>query len=415
VRRSWTVMVYLAGDNNLEAYGERDLAEMKAVGSTDAVAVVAQFDRMGDSVTRRYHLMPGRPLSADVAAELPETNTGDPSALLDFIRWGLAEYPAERTALILWNHGAGWKDDDVYARARRAGLSESELPRGLVRGLGRRRVSRALFATSVQAILRYPASVRAILFDDTSKDFLDNRELKAVLDRVHLDRRGRKLDLIGFDACLMNMIEVADQVQHACEWMVGSQEDEPGGGWPYGRILTALAADPDASPEALARIIVESYADYWTGAPPELAATQSALRLDRLPALVKTVGRLADRLAERLADSAFYSRALLPAMRDVQKFRDEQYVDLGHLGHLLADSAGEGPVRVAAREVTARLDPAAADSAVAATRAIGPKVASARGLSIYVPFRGPVSPAYAELEFARRCTWGSFLQAFAES
>jgi hypothetical protein len=413
--KAWTIMVYLAGDNNLDAFGRADLAEMKTVGSTDAVDIVAQFDSMGDGVTRRYHLTSDRSESADVVAELPETNTGDPATLLDFIRWGLTTYPAEHAALILWNHGAGWKDDDIYARARQAGVPESDLPRGLVRGLSRRPIGRSLFATSAQRILEYPAEVRGILFDDTSKDFLDNRELKGVLDRVHGDSGGWKLDLIGFDACLMNMIEVAAQVEHACRWMVGSQEDEPGGGWPYGRILAGLAADPAASPGALAEMIVRTYADYYVDGPPDLAATQSALRLERLPALVEAVGRLADGLVERLPDAAFYGRALLPAMRDVQKFRDEQYVDLGHLGHLLAQTAGDGAVRGAAREVGAHLDPSSRDSVVAATRAVGAKVAAARGLSIYVPFRGTISPAYAELEFARHCGWGRFLEAFVES
>ena len=92
--KNWTVMVYLAGDNNLESFGQDDLMEMKSVGSTDAISIVAQFDRMSDGVTRRYYLTHDRSLSADAVAELPEVNTGDPAALLDFILWGLAEYPA---------------------------------------------------------------------------------------------------------------------------------------------------------------------------------------------------------------------------------------------------------------------------------------------------------------------------------
>src|SRR5688500_9172064 len=118
----WTILVYMAGDNNLELYGMRDLMELKATGSTEAVQVVAQLDRMSDDVTRRYRLTHGHALDADIVEELPEANTGDPRVLLDFIRWGLAAYPAERTALILWNHGTGWKDADVYALARQEGI-----------------------------------------------------------------------------------------------------------------------------------------------------------------------------------------------------------------------------------------------------------------------------------------------------
>lgn len=437
--KPWTLLVYLAGDNNLESFGQRDLAEMKAVGSTDKLNVVTQFDRMSDGVTRRYFLTRNRPLSADVVAELPEVNTGDPTALLEFIRWGLAEYPAEHTALILWNHGAGWKDDDIYALARQAGLSEADLPHSRVRGLNRRSVGRSLFAASIQTILQYPASVRAILFDDTSKDFLDNQELKRVLDSVLLDRESRKLDLIGFDACLMNMIEVADQVQHACTYMVGSQDIEPGDGWPYDRILATLVNEVDASPERLAQTVVESYADHYAENPPGIPITQSALRLQHVPTLVGTVGQLADYLIESLPDPVFYSRVLLPAMRHAQKFRDQQYVDLGHLAHLLVEKADDGPVREAAREVVNRLDPAGADPVVAEVRAMGldevamrtsnlpdhdaplaagdgvQHVDSVQGLSIYLPLLGPVSPSYAGLEFAQHCSWGRFLEAFSET
>jgi hypothetical protein len=127
--KQWTIMVYLAGDNNLEDFGRRDLAGMKAIGSTGDVQIIAEFDQMSDGTTRRYALTRDRALSEDVVAELPDTNTGDPATLLGFVRWGLAAYPAEHTALILWNHGTGWKDDDIYALARQSGLSEAELPR----------------------------------------------------------------------------------------------------------------------------------------------------------------------------------------------------------------------------------------------------------------------------------------------
>jgi hypothetical protein len=392
---------------------------MKAVGSTDQVDVVAQFDQMGDSVTRRYHLTRGGEVAADVVAELPETNTGEPTTLIDFVRWGMAEYPSERTALVLWNHGAGWKDDDVYALAREVGLTEADLPRSLVRGVSRRRIGRSLFATSVKAVLRYPAAVRAILFDDTSKDFLDNQELKAVLDAVLLARGGRKLDLLGFDACLMNMIEVAYQVQGGCVCMVGSQEIEPGEGWPYDRILAALARQPDAPPERLGQIVVDEYAGYYAQHPPNMAVTQAALRLERVPALVERVGHLADGLSARLADRAFYRQVLMPALRQVQKFRDDQYADLGHLAQLLAAQAPD-EVREAAREVAARLDPSAVDSAV--VRVSGPTTGflsaggtAAHGVSIYVPLIGRVSPAYDALAFARDGRWGPFLHAFMAS
>jgi hypothetical protein len=434
----WTILVYLAGDNNLEDWGKRDLAEMKAVGSTADVHVVAQFDHMRDGATRRFLLTRDRSLDDDVVAELGETNTGDPDVLLEFVAWGLDQYPAEHTALILWNHGAGWKDDDVYAQAQRAGVAEADLPRSLVRGVSQRAISRSLFATSIQTICQYPASVRAILFDDTSKDFLDNRELKTVLDRILLKRGGHKLDLLGFDACLMNMIEVAAQVQHACHYMVGSQEIEPGDGWSYHALLRALVRNPDMGAEAFSGTIVDTYIDRFSAFPTYTPVTQASVRMQHVAPLVEAIGRLANSLIAALDNGAFYTQTLLPVLRQVQTFRDQQYVDLWHLAHLLATHATSDQIRKGAQAVMERLDPAAAGAAVVVARSLEahgavpstpvdgrhgrpiatvavPSIVAARGLSIYVPLLGAVSPAYAGLEFARQCTWGQFLHEFAAS
>ena len=416
--RHWTIMVYLAGDNDLESFGERDLLEMKMVGSTPAVQVVAQFDRMSDGVTRRYALTSGTDLAADIAAELPESNTGDPASLLEFVRWGLDTFPADHSALVLWNHGAGWKDDDVYAGETgetRDTRERSDSPRSLIRGAGRRPLSRSLFRSSIRRALRYPAPVRAILFDDTSKDFLDNQELKVVLDGILHGRGARKLDLLGFDACLMNMVEVAAQVRHACTYMVGSQEVEPGEGWNYAAVLAALNTAPDASPSALARTIVDTYVAEHAPGAEDFPVTQSALSLEHVPPLLEAISSLADHLVARLQDPAFYSRVLFPVLREVQKFRDEQYVDLCHFCQLLAARATDDELRAIAGRIAARLDPAAPDSLVCAVDRRGAGVAAAQGVSIYLPFLGVVSPAYAELEFTRACSWGTFLHAFVET
>lgn len=71
----------------------------------------------------RYRVQKGTPMEKDVLMKLGETNTGDPKVLADFLDWGLKNYPAKRTMAVLWNHGSGWDDTDVYAEARRRGLN----------------------------------------------------------------------------------------------------------------------------------------------------------------------------------------------------------------------------------------------------------------------------------------------------
>jgi Clostripain family len=93
---------------------------MKKIGSTNALNVVAQFDRRAAShQTHRYFLRKGGNLESDVVDNLGETNAGDPGVLTDFIVWSVKNYPAARYMLVIWNHGGGWDDTDVYRLARR--------------------------------------------------------------------------------------------------------------------------------------------------------------------------------------------------------------------------------------------------------------------------------------------------------
>ena len=114
-KKDWTMMVYLAGDNNLDGAGVVDLKEMKRVGSTDRINIVAQFDRAGSKgETSRFYLQKGTALAKDVKQKLGETNMGDPKVLEDFVTWSVKNYPADHYLLVLWNHGAGWDDANLY-------------------------------------------------------------------------------------------------------------------------------------------------------------------------------------------------------------------------------------------------------------------------------------------------------------
>src|SRR5205823_6865956 len=135
---------------------------------------------------------------------------------------------------------AALKTRVVYKGASVVGgapVASRTLPLVNVRAVARRPIRRALFASTIHAALK----TRAIAFDDDAKDFLDNQELKRVLGEAR-KFLGGKIAVIGMDACLMSMVEVAYQIRGAASVMVGSEQTEPGEGWPYDSILRALAA-----------------------------------------------------------------------------------------------------------------------------------------------------------------------------
>jgi hypothetical protein len=400
-------MVWMAGDNDLEEFGDQDLAEMKLVGSTDEVNVVVQFDSMRDDRTRRYLVTADGRIEDDVVYELGETNTGDPAVATDFFRWAINRYPADRLLGVIWNHGSGIDETDVYERARRRGVAlvhgrargPADLSRGLVSTALSSRHRRALFGSTMAAAIQD----RAIAFDDTSRDFLDNVELKKVLTDVTRGTQ-RTFDVLGFDACLMSMVEIAYQMKGSADVVVGSEELEPGEGWPYDRLLDALTRQPDLTGPELSAAIVKLYAEaHRTG-----DITQSALDLAGLDVTTKAIDALAKALAVAIKTPAEYM-ALGKALNATQRFDTADFVDLGHLCEEVVKRTKSARVKAAARRVRESLESGA--GFVIAERHRGSSVGNATGVAIYFP-RGPVNKTYDRLDFAKRTSWRRFLKAY---
>ena len=147
-----------------------------------------------------------------------------------------------------------------------------------------------------------PQEHRSICYDDTSDgDALDNRELRIVLAGI-CALLGRKIDLLGMDACLMNMVEVAYQLRESVNVIVGSEIEEPFDGWPYAEILTRLTARPRQDAAALARWIVKSYLLSYKG--KDETVTQSALDVSRIGEMTAKVDALSESLLAALETDA---------------------------------------------------------------------------------------------------------------
>jgi hypothetical protein len=421
--KQWTFMVYLAGDNNLDGAAVTDLEEMKKVGSTPEVDVVAQVDRSGGGhATNRYHLKKGGTLHADAVEGLGETNTGDPDVLESFIRWAMKNYPAKRYLLTLWNHGSGWDDEDIYRAARRdMGLGirrrgqilapssngpERTVSVRRVRTVGTKPLRRALFSTTIAAAIAPGAHPRAIAFDDTSKDFLDNIEMKKVLQVITKDL-GRKIDILGMDACLMSMAEVGYQIRDSVDVTVGSEEVEPGDGWPYDMILKELTARPEMTPKELASLIVEKYLASY-GADSDV--TQSACDLSKCDELAGAMDRLAKALIPGFSN-ANVRGAIFESRDQVQNYDVEDYVDLYNFCDLLAGKVSDPAVQAACQGV---LDAIRKPGFVLDSGYNGAKMQHSYGVSVYFP-RKEISTLYATLDLTKDIAWERFLKKYSDA
>ncbi len=392
--KSWTFMVYMAGDNNLDPDGVKDMKEMKKVGSTNDVNVIAQFDRATGHACKRYYLRKGGQASTDAVVTVGKVNTGDPKNLMDFIKWGVKTYPARHYILVLWNHGQGWDDTDIYADERHRRLRR--LTSGPIR--------HALFHTPVRRTLKKAVGdpeARAILLDDNAKDFLDNQEMKKVLAETRKLLK-RKLDILGMDACLMSMAEVGYQICDSAAFTVGSEETEPLEGWPYDTILTELVKNPAISAQDLSSLIVNKYIASYT----RDAVTQAACDLSNAEILATAVARLASALTAGLADASTRQH-ILTARTQVQSYDVKDNIDLADFCSLVAKAASGSEIAKRCQDVIQ-----AVESTYVATNGYkGTSMKNSHGVAIYFP-TGEVSPLYADLDFSRKTAWDAFLKAY---
>lgn len=219
----WTVMVYMAGDNDLSGALLNDLSEMEAVGSSRRVNVVVQIDTFGGT-TRRFLVKRGRSLLLE---DLGEKNMADPQTLTDFIQWAAGLYSSSRYALILSSHGDGL--------AKRIPNHKGELKQG------------------------------RILQDNTDTDRLPGAPccLSNTLVRKALEDAGIYFDLLGFDASMMGQIETAYEFRNLADILVFSQETGQANGWDYTAVLNTLKDDPTMEGENLSRVIVDGYRSFY--------------------------------------------------------------------------------------------------------------------------------------------------------
>lgn len=364
-------MVYMGADNNLSESALEDLNEMEMAGSTSGVTVIvqAEFNRNYSTGvpadTRRIYVQKDNDETrANLeGASIGNVDMADPATLAEFIRWAASEYPADNYALVIWDHGAGWKAK---------------------------------------------AAARGAVQDDTSGTFMSLPDLaRGVRDS------GVRLSVMDFDACLMAMYEVAYEFAGLVDYMVFSEANEPADGDPYDSILAGLIADPSMSGRELAALTVNEYADFYAVNGRE-KTTKSAVDLSRITALDEKVRALADAL---LADTTS-SAVMQSAQVNTQEYDYESNHDLYSVASYI-HGLTSGGVKAAAADVMAEIT----GGLVVANRTTGTGAEGSAGIAIYLPQTSETNDAdlseYSLLAInaARSAgsTWGSYLSALLSS
>ncbi|MBR2780003.1 MAG: zinc-ribbon domain-containing protein [Eubacteriaceae bacterium] len=215
--QSATVMIYMVG-SNLESQngcGTADLIEIANANFGDNVNVVVQTggttywknDVMDDGTVQRWEVKNGKFTELE---DLGKQRMLVDYSLSDFITFAADEYPADRYILIMWDHGGG----SLY------GFGYDELY-----------TNDTMFLTNIYSALK--------------------------MSNV-------KFDFIGFDACLMATVETALAMEPFADYLIASEETEPGGGWYYTNWLTELSRNTSINTVELGRMIVDDFIEHST-------------------------------------------------------------------------------------------------------------------------------------------------------
>ena len=228
--KDYTVMVYIVGSNLESRYGSatKDIVEMKEAGldyeKTNLLVYtggskrwVSDLPSTSNNVldmSKEAEQETGTGYDGRIIAQTRESaDMGIPQTLKEFINYCTDNYPAEHYGLVLWDHGMG----PVW------GYGSDEL---------------------------------------FQNDSLLLEELREAMGGTDFGPQGsgKKLDWVGFDACLMNTLENARLWKDYAHYLVGSEELEPGRGWDYS-FLRVLNGTSDA--EEIVTGIVDSYGRYY--------------------------------------------------------------------------------------------------------------------------------------------------------
>jgi hypothetical protein len=298
--KEWTFLLYLNGNNNLDSFGKLNLNQMEAVGSSDSVNLVTQWASIENGDTRRILLQKDGDtanVTSPVIQNMGKVDMGSDKTLEDFIHWGITNYPANHYFVAVWDHGSGW-----HAR--------------------------------INDVLAGEIHPTDISWDDNTGHSITTKQLGAVMGRVS-QWLGRKIDIYGSDACLMGMAEVAGEMKDSVAYFVGSQEVEPGPGWPYTDFLAPLVANPQMSAKDLSVLLATTYAaSYNSGSNGNQNVTMASYDMAHFSDLSDATVKLSAQIKKMPAAAR---AKILAAANASQSFEFSDYVDFGDfLKHISA-------------------------------------------------------------------------------
>lgn len=325
-----TIMVYMCGTDleSRSGMGTSDLQEMLAADVGDNVNLIVytggcngwKNNVVSSSTNQIYQVKDGKMLLLEKDAG--EVSMTDPNTLTGFIKWCAKNYPANRNQLIFWDHGGG--------------------------------------------------SISGYGYDEK---FKTSGSMNLAEINQALKKAGVTFDFVGFDACLMATLETALMLTPYADYLIASEETEPGVGWYYTDWLTALSKDTAMETIEIGKNIVDDFVDTCAvkcrGQKTTLSVVDLAELEKTVPAELKAFSKSA---SELIANDEY--KVVSDARYNTREFAQSSAIDQVDLVHL-AENIGTEEAKELAEALL---------STVKYNRTSS-NMTNAYGLSIYFPYK----------------------------
>lgn len=333
----WKLLVYIAADNSLYADAQVSLQEITSASLFSNVETIVQIDGPSAELSSRYRCSGG---SKKLIWEAPDNYTGDRKVRLEDFLAASVDHPVEskRIFLVLWGHGAGLDHVYFYKNPPAVPAAPTHLPVPAATGVALA-VANAAPNEVTHTIQFQPAE---LLNGNNANRYVDDIALAGVLTNFSKSMN-QKIDLLGFDACMMAMVEIWHEIRDSTSLVVASDEELPKGSWPYALILSDLAKYPGMDASTLSTVIVSRFLERYSMQGHRTRVSLSAVDLSGCIPLSLAMRDLVGELA-KVARNGQDRRRIFRA-RDSSRTSDEvTYIDLGmfcnELSESFADSTG---------------------------------------------------------------------------
>jgi clostripain len=367
----WTVIAYLCGDNNLESWCQQSLNYMTTVGSQNGTEIIALFDGASSGDTHAYHVLHDNQVNIPLNSINPnwgnEVNMGDPQVLISFSIYCINNYPADHYMIIPQDHGGSWV---------------------------------------------------GCCWDDHG-DNLNINELKTAFQQIS-GMLGKKVDLVFFNDCLMNSVEIAYQLNPYVEFQAGAETIS----WvstcdnEYENILQNMVNNPTITPQDLANYITNAQSLH--DSPSYRTQSLSTFDLSTMQNLVTAVDALAVDLYNKLDVSTY--RSQIETARTQSEYTEgpsggqiERLIDLYEFASLINTYVSDPSTKYLAQDIMSYIGPFGGQVGYTVTRARNTTSADfCHGMSIYFPDRANrYSGNYLNgNNFASNTYWNEFLSEY---